>query len=259
MKKIIALLCLLALLVVLAGCSEKEPAEPDTQPTTQSTQPTTESTAPTETTTEFSNEPSPSEPELSFGAANVSTFRDEYGTIYAQALITVKNESTVSVQLSQGVMEFMDENGVSVFCAESVMAFPDVLAPGETACYFEQVAPEMADTQALSVQLSGVEATPCADPVRFETDAGSLRTSPYGGLILTGTVTNRTATPQELCCVAAVLYGQDGSPLAVIYTVLMETLEGSSTLDFTIEHYLLPETLTVDAVADYTLFAYPMG
>lgn len=257
MKKIIALLCLLAVLTALAACSEDAPEGTTSQPVSESTQAPTQTTAP-ETTTQPETESTPDEPELSFGAVSVSTFRDEYGTIYAQAIVPVKNNGSQPVQLSQAVMEFLDEDGACVFRAESVMAFPDVIAPGESAWFFEQVAPEMVDTQRLSAELSSVEATPCEEPLRFATGNTSLRASPYGGLILTGTVTNPTDYAQELCCVAAVLYDEAGSPLAVIYTVLMETLEADSTLDFTIEHYLLPGELTVDAVADYALFAYPM-
>lgn len=259
MKKILALLGVLALLLAMTACGE-EKTETSAQTPSESTSAPTASTTETATeeTEESTEEPTEASTVLTVGQSVNATFLDEFGTIYAMALVPVQNNGETAVCLPMGVLEFTNAAGETVFRAESVAAYPDVIGPGETAYYFEQVAPDIADAEALTATLQPVEATPVEQVVRLDTSGFSyLRNSPYGGMVLTGTVKNTTAADQDMVCVAAVLY-EGEEPFAVIYTVLMETVAAGTSLDFTIEHYLLPETVRAETVTRYELVAFPM-
>ena len=148
-------------------------------------------------------------------------------------------------------------NSMHFVTADSVSAYPPVIAPNESAYYYEKLEPDLADTCDLILSLTVPEPT-SADVIRYEVGEITINDSPYGGLVLSSQVTNTTSETGELVCVAVVLFGESDEPLAVVQTVLMEPLAAGQTVDFYIEDFLLPAELTSDAVTSVQAFAYPL-
>lgn len=260
MKKLLILLLSVCLLLCLCACDEEAASESaETPESTAATehlpQENTESTA-TESSDESVSE-EVTEDILSINYTNALSYRDESGVIRVLGIAWVVNTTDAPLALPACTMDFTDTNGNIVCSADSVSAYPPVIAPNESAYYYEKLEPDLADTCDLILSLTVPEPT-SADVIRYEVGEITINDSPYGGLVLSSQVTNTTAETGELVCVAVVLFGEFDEPLAVVQTVLMEPLAAGQTVDFYIEDFLLPAELTSDAVTSVQAFAYPL-
>ena len=260
MKKLLILLLSVCLLLCLCACDEEAASESaETPESTAATehlpQENTESTA-AETSGESVFE-EVTEDILPINYASALSYRDESGVIRVLGIAWVVNTTDAPLALPACTMDFTDTNGNIVCSADSVSAYPPVIAPNESAYYYEKLEPDLADTCDLILSLTVPEPT-SADVIRYEVGEITINDSPYGGLVLSSQVTNTTAETGELVCVAVVLFGESDEPLAVVQTVLMEPLAAGQTVDFYIEDFLLPAELTSDAVTSVQAFAYPL-
>lgn len=260
MKKLLILLLSVCLLLCLCACDEEAASESaETPESTAATehlpQENTESTA-----AEASGESvfeEVTEDILPINYASALSYRDESGVIRVLGIAWVVNTTDAPIALPACTMDFTDTNGNIVCSADSVSAYPPVIAPNESAYYYEKLEPDLADTCDLILSLTVPEPT-SADVIRYEVGEITINDSPYGGLVLSSQVTNTTSETGELVCVAVVLFGESDEPLAVVQTVLMEPLAAGQTVDFYIEDFLLPAELTSDAVTSVQAFAYPL-
>ena len=260
MKKLLILLLSVCLLLCLCACDEEAASESaETPESTAATehlpQENTESTA-AETSGESVFE-EVTEDILPINYASALSYRDESGVIRVLGIAWVVNTTDAPLALPACTMDFTDTNGNIVCSADSVSAYPPVIAPNESAYYYEKLEPDLADTCDLILSLTVPEPT-SADVIRYEVGEITINDSPYGGLVLSSQVTNTTSETGELVCVAVVLFGESDEPLAVVQTVLMEPLAAGQTVDFYIEDFLLPAELTSDAVTSVQAFAYPL-
>ena len=260
MKKLFILLLSVCLLLCLCACdrnaaSASAEAPESTAATELLPQENTESTAAESSDESVSEEVR--EDILPINYASALSYRDESGVIRVLGIAWVVNTTDAPLALPACTMDFTDTNGNIVCSADSVSAYPPVIAPNESAYYYEKLEPDLADTCDLILSLTVPEPT-SADVIRYEVGEITINDSPYGGLVLSSQVTNTTAETGELVCVAVVLFGESDEPLAVVQTVLMEPLAAGQTVDFYIEDFLLPAELTSDAVTSVQAFAYPL-
>ena len=260
MKKLFILLLSVCLLLCLCACdrnaaSASAEAPESTAATELLPQENTESTAAESSDESVSEEVT--EDILPINYASALSYRDESGVIRVLGIAWVVNTTDAPLALPACTMDFTDTNGNIVCSADSVSAYPPVIAPNESAYYYEKLEPDLADTCDLILSLTVPEPT-SADVIRYEVGEITINDSPYGGLVLSSQVTNTTAETGELVCVAVVLFGESDEPLAVVQTVLMEPLAAGQTVDFYIEDFLLPAELTSDAVTSVQAFAYPL-
>ncbi|MGM9598899.1 MAG: hypothetical protein ACI3VY_03155 [Faecousia sp.] len=260
MKKLFILLLSVCLLLCLCACdrnaaSASAEAPESTAATELLPQENPESTAAESSDESVSEEVR--EDILPINYASALSYRDESGVIRVLGIAWVVNTTDAPLALPACTMDFTDTNGNIVCSADSVSAYPPVIAPNESAYYYEKLEPDLADTCDLILSLTVPEPT-SADVIRYEVGEITINDSPYGGLVLSSQVTNTTAETGELVCVAVVLFGESDEPLAVVQTVLMEPLAAGQTVDFYIEDFLLPAELTSDAVTSVQAFAYPL-
>ena len=263
MKKILSLLLIVCTLFFLYACGER--SLPPVNVIGDGTQSATKSAGlkdPDKSTIRHhttANE-STEETETEFFSTdyfNAISYRDESGIIRAIGIVQVTNIFDESLYLSPCSIDFLDADGNTVHTADSVAAFPPIIAPGESAYFYEEIEPDLADV--CNLTLSPILPYPVpADAVRYDVGEITVNDSPYGGLIVNGTVTNATEQPGEVVCVAAVLFDEAGTPLAVVQNVLMEPLAAGETKNFIIEDFLLPADWTADSIASVQAFAYPL-
>lgn len=260
MKKLFILLLSVCLLLCLCACdrnaaSASAEAPESTAATELLPQENPESTAAESSDESVSEEVR--EDILPINYASALSYRDESGVIRVLGIAWVVNTTDAPLALPACTMDFTDINGNIVCSADSVAAYPPVIAPNESAYYYEKLEPDLADTCDLTLSLTVPDPT-AADVIRYEVGEITINDSPYGGLVLSSQVTNTTGETGELVCVAVVLFGESDEPLAVVQTVLMEPLAAGQTVDFYIEDFLLPAELTSDAVTSVQAFAYPL-
>lgn len=263
MNKLLCILIAVCLLLCLCACGEGSapPFAESAAPSSETGLSTSETELDPDSLAHEAKTPAethpPRRPTLDIGEPTAFSYRDENSVIRAIGMVRVDNKTDEALALSPCEMEFYDADGAFVCKSDSVFAYPPVIEPGETAYYYEQVEPDLADTVALTLNVS-VPNPDKAEPVRYEVSEETVTDSPYGGLVVSGKVFNPTEQDAELVCVAAVLFDEFGEPLAVVQTVLMEPLTAGETKDFYIEDFLLPTELAAQAVASIQTYAYPL-
>lgn len=258
------LLCLLAVFALLLCACDAAPTPPATSAETSSaatSAPTTES-VPEPTTASTTEEPAattaaPQNP-YELGDCTVRTYRDENGTIRAMGLAEIINTGDTPLYLDYGVFELRDGAGALVMTADAIAAYPQVLLPDEHGYYFEIVAPDLPDTETLTLHVTPDIREAEVDRVRYTVTDTQLRNSPYGGVELTGKVKNETAVDGTLVCIAALFFDENGAPLGVQTVILTETLKADTQTDFTVDSFLLPPELKAEQIKDLQVFAYPL-
>lgn len=249
MKRFFSLLTTLTLLLSLAACTSPQPAAPQTHSTSEESSAQTELSSSTESA---STQVEPQELQEAY------SYVDHDGTVRAIGIAAVTNDTQSPVKLPLCTMVFTDTAGKELFTAEDVSGYPEILAVGETGYYYEMVETDLTAQADLLLRVEAEKPEAFEGGARFETDKLRLADSPYGGLLISGEVTNTTQEEAGLVCIAAVLCDKEGKPLCVPSTILSEPLAAKKSAVFSIESYDLPPELSADDIGSYQLFAYPM-
>lgn len=261
MKKLICFAAALTLLLSLSACGEdKLPTETDIT-TAPATDVVTE--APTATSDEMPTEAptqTPTEaPRCALTGQEGTLFRNSLGEVWLSVWVTVRNDGTAPLSLPP--MDITaSAGGSTVKTLSAVTAYPNVIASGETACYYDESRVDTDTVGAADLTFDLAAETAAEDAVvRYTvTDKTQLRDSVYGGLTLTGEIKNEAVTKSEsMACVAAVLYGEDDAVLGVLYAYLSDPPAAGKTVSFTLDSFMLPADVTADAVTQIQTFAYP--
>lgn len=257
------LLCFLAALsLILCACeAAPTPTEASTAPPSTATT-STPTTNPTEApTTASTTVPTTTEaPQSSYalGVQAVLPYRDENGTIRAMGIAEIDNTSDKPLYLDYGTFELRNAEEEVVMTADAIAAYPQILLPGEHGYYFEIVAPDLPDTEPLTLCVTPDIREAEVDCVRYTVSDTQLRNSPYGGVVLSGKVKNETEDDGALVCIAALFFDEDGAPLGVQTVILTEALKAGTQTDFTVDSFMLPPELKAEQIKDSQVFAYPL-
>lgn len=256
MKKWICFAAALALLLALAGCVQNEPMPTESgEPTSAPTEPATElpTTAPTEATTE-----APETVVCAVSGQGGTLFRNDSGEVWLSAWVTVRNDGASPVRLAPMDLT-ASVNGSELKTLAAVSAYPNVIAPGETACYYDEARVDTDSTGTAELHFTLAPEAAAQDAVvRYEVSNTSLRDSVYGGLTLTGEVKNTSSADSSgMVCVAAVLSDDGGAVIGVLYAYLSDPLPAGESVGFTLDSFMLPDDITAASVADLQTFAYP--
>lgn len=189
--------------------------------------------------------------------ANAEIYTDSGGTVWCQTLVELENTGTDDLYLSPGSYELKDGNGGTVASRSFVSTYPQVIAPGEKAYMYEETTLEapVEGTAAVIPHPSAGKAA--VERVRFETSGVELSSDKYGSLTAAGRVTNNTGENSEITYIAVILKNAVGEPIGQM-SAIIDHLKAGESAGFQAYSLSLPEEVTEDAVADFTVYAYPM-
>ena len=255
MKKLLALILTLTALLSLSACGEPTPTDASSEPPAASVQ-----------SAAVSNETQSAEPEADAPSelyeitySNFTTYSDSIGTVWGQAIIEITNTGSEDLYLSTGSYDIKDESGSLVATESLVSAYPDVLQPGEKGyLYDENIFDDLSveGTYEMTPHLSVESASIRCE--RYEVFDTTLKSDDYGGISLIGQVTNSSDEDGSMVYAVVVLYDDANTPLGILYTILDNELPAGDTRGFEAVSLSLPPTVSVDTVANYTVYAYPM-
>ena len=77
-------------------------------------------------------------------------------------------------------------------------------------------------------------------------------------MTLIGQLTNTTDEDGSMVYVVAVLYDEADTPLGILYTIMTNDVPAGETMGFEASGFSLPPTVSADAIANYTIYAYPL-
>lgn len=236
MKKIIVLL--LCLIVCLSGCGNEEPEQIPNQNTIVIEPQQPETAADYETT-----------------VYPVKTWVNSIGSPYAQIIVGVKNTGTANLYLSSGDIDLENPDGSLFSVVSYVSVFPEIIAPGETAYYYQEVLLD-------SVASSELKAIPhldideaYIDMIRCPVTDVTISETSYGEIKVMGRVENTTGEDQSLLYVSAMLFDANGNPLGHVFNIL-EAAAGEK-VGFECVSLSFPEGISAADVANYSVVAYP--
>lgn len=247
MKKIFALFLAFGMLFVLAACGGKAASEAPE-----------ESKAVVGGEESFADEPSGEAYEITYASALLYT--NEIGTVWIQTIIEVTNTGGADLFLSTGAYDLEDAGGNVVESRTQVSCFPDIISPGEKGYYFESspLYDVDAETEVTVVPYPSVEAAKKPN-TRFEVTDFEIKADEMHGLRARGSVENTSDEETTMTYVVCVLYNDEGTPIGLLYTILLETFAPGDKVGFEqLPTLSLPNSVTVDVIADYELYAYPM-
>lgn len=192
------------------------------------------------------------------GEGTAITWTDSIGSGWVQLVVPVTNTGSENLYLGTGTFDLENESGELVKTLDMVSAYPEVIKPGETACYYEETDIDGDQDQKLKVlpHIDAKEAT--VDCIRLDVSETSIVNEEYGGGVkVKGRVENTTDADQELVYISAVLYDADNNVIGSVYTILDNTLAAGEKIGFEAGSLSAPDSLNADAVDHYEVFAYP--
>ena len=235
MKKIAALLLTLVLLLTVCACGSGE------------------------TNTTPGGQEQEEQPAVAYEVTDsrARTWTSGTGTTWVQTIVEITNTGTSNLYLSSGSYDLEDAGGNLVASQTLVSAHPEVLAPGEKGYMYEETTlDEPVEGELTVLPRESVEEAK-VDLIRFPVTEAKLTEGSYGGFKMTGRVENTGEEEEGMVFVTAFLYDAEGVFLGELFTILMEDLAPGDKIGFEMSSYSLPDDVTLESVADFTVYAYP--
>ena len=251
MKKVLLFVLTLALCFGLVACgSSSDSKDSDSKEETKKEESAEESK-------EEPEEKVSDEPQWEMGTSTVKTWTNSIGTQWVQMISPITNTGDVNLYLSACKIDLEDEAGHLVDSKDMISVFPQVLQPGETGYYYEETILE-------DVEATGLKALPhesaekaSVECIRLDVTDLDIKADSYDEISITGRVENNTEEAQSSVYVVAFLYGADGNLIGIAYDIFMDEIAPGDKMGFSASAFSLPDDVTIDAVASYSVVAYP--
>lgn len=255
MKKLLSISLALLMILALSACGSDASTSSSTSTVGASSSGASVST---EAVQEETEETTASDPyEITY--TSFKLYSDSIGSVWGQSIIEITNTGSEDLYLSSGSYDIKDESGSLVASKDLISAFPDVLQPGEKGYMYDETTFDdlsLDGTYTITPHVSVEEAS--IDCVRYDVFDTSIKNDEYSGVAVMGQVTNTTDEEGSMVYVVTVLYDDAETPLGVLYTILSNDIPAGETMGFEMTGFSLPPEVTADAVANYTVYAYPM-
>ena len=192
------------------------------------------------------------------GEGTAVTWTDSIGSHWVQIVVPVTNTGDENLYLESGTFDLEDESGSLLQTVDLVSVFPEVLKPGETACYCEETEADFDSDQKVKV-IPHVEVKKATvDCIRLDVSETSISSGDFEeGVLVKGRVENTTDKDQESVYVAAVLYDSEDKVVGSVFTILDNTLAPGEKIGFEATSLAAPYSLTTDTVVHFEVYAYP--
>jgi hypothetical protein len=194
------------------------------------------------------------------GYVGAKTWENSIGTVWVQVIFEVKNTGTADLYLSSGACDLEDASGSLVAAKKMISVYPDTIAPGESAIYYEETTlDDFSAGTALTVIPRPDVAKAKHEVIRLPVSDTKLQEEQYFGLKLIGRVENNTSDVMDgMTYVSAVLRDADGLPLGVMFTIIMDDIAVGDKVGFECSGLSLPDGVTLESVASFDVAAYPL-
>lgn len=189
---------------------------------------------------------------------NLKVETDSIGKTYAYPLIEVTNTSSSDVYINISQIDIEDASGKIVATNDMVSTTLKILKPNEKAYTFCSTGFAMPDGTDASAVYKMVPNAKCkkatSEDVRYDVSQTELSKGSFGGFEIVGRVTNNTKKDDSYCYLTYVLFGADGNPIGAGGTSVTD-LNAGSTIGFKASSLMMPEEVTIDSIANFTVFA----
>lgn len=172
--------------------------------------------------------------------------------------VEILNTGDQNLYLADCTFDLEDNDGHLLQTEKYLSSCPDVIAPGETGFFYNNMGSNIDDGVSLD---NGVNLVPqitmriaTAGPVDYEVSDVSLRDDGRNRPVITGRVTNTSVQDDSLFYIQVLYYDGEENLLGISGTTIMDFTVGK-TESFEISALSLPDSVTCDAVVDYQVIA----
>ncbi len=231
MKKILAFMSMFLVIFTLAGCFNFTDTDDDKKP----------------------NVTDKVEYEITYASATL--YKDSINTVWVNAIAEIKNTGNTNLYLSSGSMDLEDETGALVKVLNLVSVYPQIIAPGEKAYYYDSTTlSEVSETANLTLVLHPDVEKAKVSKMEFPVTDVVINDRDYFGVEAVGRVENTSSKDESFLYVVVVLFDNDNKPIAVL-TALPDVKAGAK-VGFTATELSLPRDLTKSSISRFEAFAY---
>jgi len=194
--------------------------------------------------------------EITYSSAK--SYKNSIGTVWAQGIVEITNTGNIPLYLGSGSFDFEDMDGKLIKNRSMVSVFPTVIEPGEKAYYYEELTLDIDDPIELKVIARPDIKKAKVDVVRFPVTDFEVFEGKYSDLRIKGRVENTSDEKQGMTYIAAILIDNEGLPIGLIFTIITDDLLPGDKAGFEGSALSFPDEITVESVASYVVFAYPL-
>ena len=204
------------------------------------------------------------EPEATYQVSDTifSYWQDSIGSNSYFGCVEIKNTGSENLYLADATFDFEDNDGHLLKSESFISSCPDIICPGETGYFFNNIGSLDLDSSQLSngvvfkPDITVKEAT--GEPVDYEVSDLSLKPTTMLDLpTITGRITNTTEDVDNAVTIYGVFRGLDGRPIAISLTHVME-FEPGKTKGFEITNSFSGHDVKIDDISSYEVIARKM-
>lgn len=181
--------------------------------------------------------------------------KSSFGVYWVSAIGEVLNTSSFDLYLSEGTIDLLDSN-VLVTTLEYVSVYPQVIAPGEKAYYYQTAhLPEVTSVIELDAILNVVAKESKIENIRLDLNNIVIHEDDYVGVSVTGNIINNTNEDELNVGIAVVLFDKNKKPIAVMTDFKSLLAEESTT--FMTRSLYTSDLVTKESIGSYLGYAFP--
>jgi hypothetical protein len=134
-----------------------------------------------------------------------------------------------------------------------------VINPGEKAYYYEETTLDISEAIDVTILPRAAVRIARVDCIRYPITDIALSEGSFGsGIKVMGRIENNTETDESMVYIAVVIFDSNDVPIGVISTIMSEYLDAGAKIGFETSSFSLPDDVTVDSVARYEAYGYPL-
>ncbi len=257
MKKLIVPLVMIAMAVALTGCAQLP--LPFFGNSGGSSSSSVSSSSTVSSTAKSSSSSTQVTPQITMGELSLL---DVHGTdtgVGADAVVQVKNTSSVPLVLGAPHIRIADESGKVIVDegGNGIMTGPSYLRPGDTGFIYTTgpVPLPSGYFPGYNYKLQGTaDVSACKEVHEYPISNKSISDGGNGAPMVSGTVTNDDSVKADLVEISVAYLDNGGNLMGVASTIVTNLAPGQSK-SFTIDGYTLPVSCTLAIVSDYDVIA----
>lgn len=242
MKKLLILL--LCLVLCFSACGTEQPEQNPNPPEVPSENPSQEQEQPPKQETLFEYEMYP-----------VKTWVSSIGTPWAQVAIAITNVSSENLYFDSASVDLETETGTLFATQNYISAYPQVIAPSETAYYYEEIMLDSTPEGQLYDNWHVSVAPAMVEQIQFPVSDVTISADSFGYIKAIGRVENTTSEEQSLVLVSVMLFNAENLPIGHMFTYV--DLAPNDKMGFECSGMSIPSDITIEDVASYVAVAYP--
>ena len=244
MKKALSIITVLSLIMSLTSCMGSTPAIQDEETLIEAKEEQTIKKV--------------SEEKVSYEITDnrIKTWTNSIGTTWMQGIVEITNTGNTDLYLSSGKFEIDDSEGNIVAVKDLISVYPQVIAPGEKAYYYDETTLDSsADGQYTLIPTISAEKARVSR-VRYETGSFTLSDKEYLGIQALGKITNTTEKEESMPLIVVFLFNSDNNLIGLMFTYGSKIAPGETTAE-NVSALSMPDDITSSSVDHFEVAAYP--